>query len=419
VRVLKIVHQKLKKALRNIHSKRFEAVWTGVDALLFGGKLTLTALGRASRRRICERYNIKQMDRLLGNVKLHGQVGSFFSALTNIVVGKQSEILVLVDWSEFNEHYWILSAAVPFEGRSLTIYEEVHRTKKLYNEKVEREFLQTLHRRIVPAGVHVVVITDAGYRNPWFKSVQALGWDYIGRLGGSVLLLEGSSPAWMQRERENWRRADEFYKQATPRPQSLGAYLLAKGNPLQVNLVLFKAPFKGRHDPVKRSVKGVHESSAVYQKYRKRALEPWMLVTSLEGPAKEVVRCYSTRMRIEENFRDKKSHRFGWGLDQARVYKPRRLEVLLLLSALAMLVQLLVGWIGEELGLARFYQVNSVRGRRVLSLLFLGRRILQRPYAFYVTAEQVRRALHDLSDALPRYTAQHSFPRLSNSVRTG
>jgi hypothetical protein len=419
VRVLEIVHRELLKALRHIHAKRVAAVWTVVEALLFGGKLSLTELGRASRRRICDRYNIKQVDRLLGNVKLHGQVGSFFSALTRLVVSKAQRLLVLVDWTEFNERYWILSAAVPVEGRALTIYEEVHPTKRLHHKEVERAFLQTLKGRIVPAGVEVVVVTDAGFRNPWFQAVREVGWHYIGRLGGRVLLIEAGSAPWMRQERDNWRRADAFYAQASHKSQALGPYILAKANPLEVNVVLFKEPFKGRHDPVKRSVKGVHKSSAVYQKYRKRALDPWMLVTSLDGPAAEIVRCYSTRMQIEETFRDKKSHRFGWALDQARLYKARRLEVLLLLAALAMLVQLLVGWIGEQLGLQRFYQVNSVRKRRVLSLVFLGKRILCKPYAFHVGAAQVHSALHSLRSALPRYIAGQLASALPSQALAG
>jgi hypothetical protein len=89
------------------------------------------------------------------------------------------------------------------------------------------------------------------------------------------------------------------------------------------------------------------------------------------------VTLYGLRMRIEETFRDAKSHRFGWSLREARATQAERLEVLLLIAALAMLVVTLVGLMAEEAGASRAYQANTVTSRRVLSHFGLGNLILQ------------------------------------------
>jgi len=26
-----------------------------------------------------------------------------------------------------------------------------------------------------------IVVTDAGFRTPWFKEIESLGWDWVGR----------------------------------------------------------------------------------------------------------------------------------------------------------------------------------------------------------------------------------------------
>jgi hypothetical protein len=83
-------------------------------------------------------------------------------------------------------------------------------------------------------------------------------------------------------------------------------------------------------------------------------------------------------MQIEQTFRDTKSHRWGFGLRYARFGDGRRLEVLLLIAALASLVLWLVGVYGRALDWARSLQANTER-RPVLSTVFIGRELLRRP----------------------------------------
>jgi hypothetical protein len=84
-------------------------------------------------------------------------------------------------------------------------------------------------------------------------------------------------------------------------------------------------------------------------------------------------------MQIEETFRDTKSPRWGFGFHCARCNDVSRLEVLLLIVALASLVLWLVGVYGRTLDWVRRLQANTETRRPVLSTVFVGRQLLRRP----------------------------------------
>ncbi|MGR3890717.1 hypothetical protein FW764_28070 [Pseudomonas sp. 1152_12] len=77
-------------------------------------------------------------------------------------------------------------------------------------------------------------------------------------------------------------------------------------------------------------------------------------------------------MQIEEDFRDVKSEHLGLGLNLHRSQCPKRIEVLLLITALANYLIFLPGLQARENQLERRYQSNSLKERRVLSLWRLG-----------------------------------------------
>jgi transposase len=89
------------------------------------------------------------------------------------------------------------------------------------------------------------------------------------------------------------------------------------------------------------------------------------------NPSK-IVAIYKQRMQIEEGFRDVKSEHFGVGVTRHRSHCPRRIEVLLLISALANYIICLTGLQAREAGHEHRFQSNSLKHRRVLSLWRLG-----------------------------------------------
>lgn len=76
----------------------------------------------------------------------------------------------MVDWSDLtrDQRWHLLRASVVVEGRSITLYEEVHPQKLLGNPKVHRCFLQRL-AQVAPLGCKAIVMTDAGFQASWFK----------------------------------------------------------------------------------------------------------------------------------------------------------------------------------------------------------------------------------------------------------
>ena len=110
------------------------------------------------------------------------------------------------------------------------------------------------------------------------------------------------------------------------------------------------------------------------------AREPWLLATSLspkQWTARRIVRVYEKRMQIEETFRDLKGHRWGYGLQYARSRSTQRLETLLLITTLATIATCVAGIAVKAKGWAHHFQANTVKHRAVLSVFFLGRRVLK------------------------------------------
>ncbi|HCL5074742.1 TPA: transposase, partial [Salmonella enterica] len=108
------------------------------------------------------------------------------------------------------------------------------------------------------------------------------------------------------------------------------------------------------------------------------AKEPWLIFTSTEEfKPREIMKLYGRRMQIEQNFRDEKSERFGFGLRASYSRSAGRMLVLSLLATLATIVMWLLGYHVENKGLHLRYQANSLKSRRVISYLTLAKNVLR------------------------------------------
>ncbi len=135
--------------------------------------------------------------------------------------------------------------------------------------------------------------------------------------------------------------------------------------------------------------------------FKKQQVQPWLIATNLSPDVyspKQIMRLYGKRMQIEEGFRDLKSDKFGFGLAVNRSKSIQRLNILLLLAALATLCLWWIGLYAEQQGRHRHFQANTVTSYRVLSLPFLALQIIQRPdYQILLHEfEPVLRALNKL-----------------------
>ncbi|MGH8522192.1 MAG: IS4 family transposase [Gammaproteobacteria bacterium] len=236
--------------------------------------------------------------------------------------------------------------------------------------KVHAQFLQAL-QKMLPPHCRPIIITDAGFRTPWFKQVEALGWDWVGRIRNRhEVQLSGET---------QWIPCKSLYDKATATPKALGRARLTESNPIDCQLVLYKGKPKGR---VHLNRLGQRGRSSHSRKHEQAQREPWLLGTSLPDGfklAEKAVKLYALRMQIEEAFRDLKSTRFGLSLELHRTYQLQRLQVLLLIATLALMVAWLMGRATEITGQHRHYQANTVRDRVVLSTIFLGLKVIDDP----------------------------------------
>ena len=233
--------------------------------------------------------------------------------------------------------------------------------------KVHGLFLKAL-KVILPKGCCPIIITDAGFRNPWFKEVLKLGYDFIGRVRGIVTYTEIGE--------KGYKTCSYLHRYAIEKGKYLGAKILARKNPLQMYFYSVKEKNKGRKKLTKRGKISRQKDS---MNYSRAAKEPWLLVTSLNDVSVAgVIKIYKRRMTIEESFRDMKSTQYGLSLKENKTLKPERMVVWLLINMLANFIAWITGKIAERLGLHYQFQANSIRHRRVLSWFYLGCQVIRK-----------------------------------------
>lgn len=360
-----LCHKWLSDVLPQVHCTRLTALAGLVGSAIRGGRLTVTGLGRALNGPAKVKHSIKKADRLCSNPRLQAETFEIYRQIAHHVLGTNWQPVILVDWSDIDERrkFFLLRAAVAVGGRSLTLYEEVHERETKERRKTHAEFLRKL-KKILPAGCRPILITDAGFRAPWFKNVRALGWDFIGRVRNRELVrLE---------ENEPWISAKILYERATGVARCFMNAALTRSNTLRCSLVLFKGRAKGRKRLTRMGRISRSRTSLVNAT---RSREPWLLATSLpaeRASAKKVVLLYAMRMQIEESFRDLKCPRFGLSLLHNGTYKLVRMRILVLIGSIAAIFAWLLGRMIRATLAHRQYQANTVTTVNVLSNFFLG-----------------------------------------------
>ena len=338
---LVILHRILSTSLPAIHAKRLTSLLAAVEAVVSGSRLTLSDMGRGLLGQVAVKHNIKRIDRLLGNGTLHTELPSLYEALIRQCLTGISMPPIVIDWSDLtaDRHWQLLRASVAIEGRSMTLYEQVHPQSRATSPRVHEAFIKRL-ATMLPPGCVPIVITDAGFRSVWFSLINRMGWYWIGRIRNRDMV----SPA----HEDAWAGCKTLYAKATAKAQSLGQYDYVRKHPIPCRLVLIKRASQKRH---KKSRLGKRVRSSRSLKNARAQREPWLLAACPDLAhlsAEAVVAVYAQRMQIEESFRDLKSERFGLGFSANRSTQKNRLGVLLLVGCLAAFVLRLIGEVGKS-----------------------------------------------------------------------
>lgn len=376
---LTMLHNIVAESCPEVHAKRLASLLITVEAVISGSRLALSDLGRALPGPVAVKHNIKRIDRLLGNRALHAETAGLYEALARQHLAGVITPLIIIDWSDLtpDRRWQLLRASMALEGRSITLYEQVHPESCAASPRVHKTFLARL-ATLLPPGCIPILITDAGFRGPWFKLVNRMGWYWIGRIRNRDMVrpMDGS-----------WTGCKALYVKATARAQSLGQFEYVRSNPTACRLVLIKRACQGRH---KKGRLGKVTRSRHSLKNAHSQREPWLLAVCpklAHLSAGAVVAAYAQRMQIEEAFRDLKSERFGLGFNSSRSTGKDRLSVLLLIACLASFVLRLIGEVGKARKLHLQFQSNTRRSRPVLSVISLALQLIRHRMAAFPPRE--------------------------------
>ena len=265
----------------DIHAARVLSFATGVVGVLHAAALGVHAIGRglADAMGLDPKHAIKQIDRLLSNTGV--TVWLWFEQWVSFVVAARTEIVVALDWTEFDKDDQATIAAylVTSHGRATPLVWRTVSKSKLKNQRNEHEYqvIRRLHE-ILPAGVDITLLADRGFGDQKLLAyLGVLGWSYVIRFRQLI------------------------HVTAAGRTMPASKWIPIGGHAKMLRDVLFTDK--------KTAI------PAVVLKHQKGMKEAWCLATNrTDLGAAGVVRLYAKRFTIEETFRDIKDNHFGMGL---------------------------------------------------------------------------------------------------------
>lgn len=323
----------------DLHARRVLSLANCVVGTLDAAVLSIHAIGRgyAHATNKNEKHGVKQTDRMIGNTGI--DVWLLFHPWAKFVVGDRKEIVVALDWTEFDadDHATLAGYLITSHGRATPLIWMTVRKSTLEGKRNDHEYrlIERLHACLA-ADVKITMLADRGFGDQkLYRLLETLGWDFIIRFRGNIKV---ESPDGERKPAAEW------------------------------------VPANGRATMIRKArvTRTRAEVPAVVVVHARKMKEAWCLATSLsERKAAEVVKLYARRFTIEETFRDQKNLRFGLGLSATHIGTPDRRDRLLLLAAIAQALLTLLGAAGEQCGLDRLMKTNTSK-KRTMSLFNQG-----------------------------------------------
>lgn len=360
----RIVQRFFETHLSAIHGARRGLFGDVIGAVMRGCFLSVTRLGRGVMEGGNLKAAIKRVDRLIRNDRIAEEARVIGGVLLGLLSRMATPLVIAVDWSAVSPGatFVELRAAVTWlgMGRALTVYQQVYARPMMGNRDAEFALLDDL-RSWLPAGTQVIIVTDAGFRRPWFTHVERLGWSWIGRVRRGVCV---------SRDQRCWVGASMWFGKATRKAERWTNCWLTKKAAWLCDIVLFR---RAVHSGKSYRCPGHGSTPKAMREAKISAREPWLLAHSprlRHYRPDEIVAMYARRMQIEENFRDSKSAVYGMGSEIGRSRSDGRLHALLLIATLAAFVLWHIGQLAEAEGLHRRFKATT-REERELSVIAL------------------------------------------------
>ena len=334
------VHDYLDRVFgEDLHAKRILSLANGTLGVMAGAALAVCLIGQAlaKARGLLSKSAVKQVDRLLSNAGV--APWDLFGSWVREVVGERSEIVVAMDWTDFDadDQSTLALHLVSRHGRATPLIWLTVGKDELKNQRNDIEDLCLSRlKALLPEGVSVTILADRGFGDvKLFAFLQTLGFRYVIRFRGNIHVSAADGETrlaadWVGKGGRAHKLRDAEISAAR---QKVGAVVCVKAAGMK---------------------------------------DAWHLAASdgsLSAPA--IIKLYSRRWTIEPSFRDSKDLRFGMGMGVLRISDPQRRDRLLLLNAFAILFLTILGAAGESLGMDRQLRTSTAK-RRVHSLFRQG-----------------------------------------------
>ena len=275
-----------------IHVRRVDSLADAVSGVLHAASLAIHAIGQrlAAAKGIHPKHATKQIDRLLSNNGI--PLWRLFELWVQFVVGDRKEIVVALDWTEFDadKQATICLYLVTRHGRATPlVWKSVDKaTLEGKRNSYETEVIDRLGAAMC-GEVKVTVLADRGFGDQKrYDHLSFIGWDYVIRFREGILVTDATGST----------------KAATEWLAKTGRAKMLKG---------------ARVTNDKTAV------PAVVLVHNKRMKDAWCLATSrADLGAAEVAKLYGRRFTIEETFRDNKDVHFGMGLSATHIRSTER-----------------------------------------------------------------------------------------------
>ena len=315
----------------DLHAKRIDSLAGAALGVMQSASLAVAMIGQAlaQAKGLVTKHAIKQIDRMLSNNGI--DVWDSFARWVPHQIGTRQEILVAMDWTDFDhdDQATLALHLVTGHGRAapllwLSVWKDELKDRR-------NDFEDACLRRLaelIPAGCRVTILADRGFGDQkLFAFLATLGFGYVIRFRGNIHVTDADGTT---------RPATEWVGKGGRARKLTDARVTAKGQ----------------------------QVGAVVCVHAKDMKEPWCLATSeRDATAATLINHYAKRWTIEPQFRDTKDLRFGMGLSSTRVGEPMRRDRLLLVSAFATTLLTLLGAAGESLGMDRLLKSNASKTR--------------------------------------------------------
>lgn len=315
----------------DLHAKRIDSLAGAALGVMQSASLAVAMIGQAlaQAKGLVTKHAIKQVDRMLSNNGI--DVWDSFARWVPHQIGTRQEILVAMDWTDFDhdDQATLALHLVTGHGRAAPLLWLSVWKDELKDQR--NDFEDACLRRLaelIPAGCRVTILADRGFGDQkLFAFLAKLGFGYVIRFRGNIHVTDADGTT---------RPATEWVGKGGRARKLTDARVTAKGQ----------------------------QVGAVVCVHAKDMKEPWCLATSeRDATAAALINHYAKRWTIEPQFRDTKDLRFGMGLSSTRVGEPMRRDRLLLVSAFATTLLTLLGAVGESLGMDRLLKSNTSKTR--------------------------------------------------------